>query len=176
MAAGSTYTPISTNTLGSAQSSVTFSSISGAYTDLVLIISGQVSFASSFNMRVNSDSNSNYSNTLLYTDGTSTPGSVRGSNQTQIDYASVNGIGITSYGVYTPIIVNIMNYANTTTYKTFIGTNRTASGGYLGNADITEVVSLWRNTNAITSITVFPSNSANWTTGSTFTLYGILAA
>jgi hypothetical protein len=33
----STYEKIATNTLGSAASSVTFTSISGAYTDLVLI-------------------------------------------------------------------------------------------------------------------------------------------
>jgi hypothetical protein len=38
MAAGNTYTPIVTNTLSSATSSVTFSSISGSYTDLVLVI------------------------------------------------------------------------------------------------------------------------------------------
>jgi hypothetical protein len=171
-----TYEKIATNTLGSATATVTFSSISGTYTDLVLIISGQVSLPSSFNMRVNSDSGSNYSNTLIYTDGTVTLGSVRGANQTQIDYSTTNGISTSSSGYYTPVIVNIMNYSNTNTYKTFIGTNRTAIGGYLGNADLTEVVSLWRNTNAITSITIFASNSANWTTGSTFTLYGIKAA
>jgi hypothetical protein len=36
MAAGNTYTPLATQTLGSAAASVTFSSISGAYTDLVV--------------------------------------------------------------------------------------------------------------------------------------------
>jgi hypothetical protein len=33
----STYEPIATTTLGTATASVTFSSISGAYTDLVLV-------------------------------------------------------------------------------------------------------------------------------------------
>ena len=37
-----TYTPIATTTLGSAQSSYTFSSISSAYTDLILIYNGTV--------------------------------------------------------------------------------------------------------------------------------------
>lgn len=170
-----TYEKVASSTLGSSQSSVTFSSITNTYTDLVLIISAQVSLASAFNMRVNGDTGSNYSNTLLYTDGLSSTGSVRGTNQTQIDYSTTNGIGLSTSSVYTPIFVNIMNYANTTTYKTFIGRNRTTSGGYLGNGDITECVSLWRNTNAITSITVFPSNSGNWTTGSKFTIYGIKA-
>ena len=35
-----TYEPIATNTLGSAAASVTFSSISGTYTDLVVVVSG----------------------------------------------------------------------------------------------------------------------------------------
>ena len=39
MAAGATYEPIATNTLGSAAASVTFSGISGSYTDLILITS-----------------------------------------------------------------------------------------------------------------------------------------
>ena len=43
MAAGNTYTPIATTTLGSAASSYTFSSIPGTYTDLVLVVSGKYS-------------------------------------------------------------------------------------------------------------------------------------
>jgi hypothetical protein len=35
-----TYEPIATTTLGTAEASVTFSTISGAYTDLVLVIEG----------------------------------------------------------------------------------------------------------------------------------------
>jgi hypothetical protein len=35
-----TYEPIATTTLGSAAASVTFSSISGSYTDLVLVVTG----------------------------------------------------------------------------------------------------------------------------------------
>ena len=40
MAAGNTYVALATNTLGSAAASVTFSSISAAYTDLVLVFAG----------------------------------------------------------------------------------------------------------------------------------------
>jgi hypothetical protein len=54
-----TYEPIATTTLSSAQSSVTFSSISGSYTDLVLVsnVSGSGGNA---NLRVtlNSDTGS----------------------------------------------------------------------------------------------------------------------
>jgi hypothetical protein len=38
-----TYEPIATTTLGTAAASVTFSSISGAYTDLVLVCNGNKS-------------------------------------------------------------------------------------------------------------------------------------
>ena len=36
-------------------------------------------------------------------------------------------------------------------------------------------VGLWRNTNAITSVS-FKANGTTWKSGSTFTLYGIKAA
>jgi hypothetical protein len=66
-------------------------------------------------------------------------------------------------------IWQVMNYSNSTTYKTAL-----AKGG---GADYgTEAyVGLWRNTSAITSITVL-SSSGNMATGSTITLYGIKAA
>jgi hypothetical protein len=40
MAAGNTYVAIAEQTLGTAAASVTFSSISGTYTDLVLVVTG----------------------------------------------------------------------------------------------------------------------------------------
>jgi hypothetical protein len=41
MAAGNTYTQIASTTLGTAAASVTFSSIAGTYTDLILIVAGK---------------------------------------------------------------------------------------------------------------------------------------
>ena len=65
MAAGSTYTPIATTTLGSAATSYTFTSIPSTYTDLVLV--GNLSSSSNTNIsiRIYSDSGTNYSNTYL---------------------------------------------------------------------------------------------------------------
>ena len=171
MAAGSTYTPIATTTLGSAQASVTFSSISGSYTDLVLV--GNLGSASAYfaNIRFNSDTGSNYSVTDLYGTGSSA-GSARASNRSvgDIDF----DVNLPS-DVSSNFIANIMNYSNSTTYKTTLTRMNNAANG------VSASVVLWRNTNAITSITILSAssngaNTANIASGSTFTLYGIAAA
>jgi hypothetical protein len=170
MPAGSTYTPIATNTLGSAQASVTFNSFSG-YTDLVLIMQGKSSNSTDDpQLYFNSDTGSNYSLTALSGNG-STASSFRYSNVSNGFYCGLPGW--TSSG-FTTHIVNIMNYANNTTYKSILsrnGANDNASGYNATNA----VVGLWRSTSAITSLTV-DGGSGNIASGSTFTLYGIAAA
>lgn len=163
MPAGATYEPIATTTLGSSQSSVTFSSISGSYTDLVLVFSGSNASGLTGNaIRFNGDTSSNYSSTNLDGDG-SVVSSARHTNQTWIRA----GISFTSQSVS---IINIQNYANTTTNKTVL-----ARGG-AGQSYVRADVGLWRSTSAITSITYFPDSGANFNSGSTFTLYGIKAA
>lgn len=173
MAAGNTYVAIATNTLASATSSVTFSSISGAYTDLVLVVSNFTAANNSANLwaTVNGDGGTNYSTTLLggYTSGAF---SVRTSSTTKLFLGAYN-TGIQSSSSYPAMAtVNFMNYANTTTYKTVL-----ARVGFMtSTASETDVsVSLWRSTAAITSITVNP-DSGNINTGAVFSLYGIAAA
>jgi hypothetical protein len=61
-----------------------------------------------------------------------------------------------------------MDYANTTTFKTWLTRSSTASKG------VDEIVALWRSTSAITSLDVRAA-SDNFGTGSTFKLYGIEA-
>lgn len=157
----STYEPIATQTLGSAASSVTFSSISGSYTDLVLVFNGTVtSSATSWGLQFNSDTGTNYSNTSLFGDGSSA-GSNRATSQT-------NTVGSFSGTDNSTNIVQIMNYSNATTYKTALSRNN--GGGY-----VSARVALWRNTAAITSVTAITASN-QFASGSTFTLYGIKAA
>ena len=168
MAAGNTYEAIATTTLGSNAASVTFSSISGAYTDLQLVVNNKLTVASAryIALQFNSDTASNYSATYLYGDGT-TAASGRGSND---NYARIgNGSGSTSNPATT--VANIMNYSNTTTNKTTVGRSS-------GDSYAIVYVSLWRSTSAITSITVIcdPTSSTLLATGATFSLYGIKAA
>lgn len=164
MAAGNTYTPLATQTLSSAAASVTFSSISGAYTDLVLVVAGQATGAQrNLLLQFNGDTASNYSATILYGDG-SAAASVRVTSQTS---ANVGGIDSTSQS---NTIAQIMNYSNATTYKTVLGRGNSSTN------IVAAKVALWRSTSAITSIVAFLAASDTFTTGSTFTLYGIAAA
>lgn len=163
----STYEKIATTTLGSAAATVTFSSISSAYTDLVIVATLKMNtVAEDPWMRFNGDSGSNYSVTTLWGNGT-TAGSVRFSSQNQIrlNYATDPA---PAGGTY--LIVNIQNYSNTTTYKTALSKIGLASDA------LDTVVGLWRNTSAINEVSFSLANSVSYGTGSTFTLYGILKA
>jgi len=160
-----TYEPIATTTLGSAAASITFTSISGSYTDLVLVSMPLSPASDNLTMQFNSDTGTNYSSTILWGNGSSA-GSTRQTNTAtpyMSYYALTNATPSTS-------IFHIMNYANTTTYKTTLVRVGNASGG-----TDTEVT-LWRSTSAITSIVVKQFGGNNLSSGSTFTLYGIKAA
>ena len=159
-----TYEPIATTTLGSNAPSVTFSSISGTYTDLVLVFSGSVTVPEDFQIQVNSDTGSNYSRTWVTGNG-SAAASARASSDTKMRLAQ-NGYATTGIS---NVIVQFMNYSNTTTNKTVLSRANNAATG------TDAIVNLWRSTAAITSIYVYVP-SGNFATGSTFTLYGILAA
>jgi hypothetical protein len=162
MAAGSTYTPIATQTLGSGVSQVTFSSIPSTYTDLVLVINGGVVY--NLLMWFNNDTATNYSDTYIAGNGTSAS-SNRHSSRANI-VASYDGAAGTTMGTF---VYNIQNYANTTTYKTAIGRASDTSDSVIC------VVGLWRSTAAINRID-FTGNGGNFSTGTMATLYGIAAA
>ena len=167
MANQDAYTPIATQTVsGSSTSSVTFSSISGSYTDLILIINGATSDSATNNFRVrfNSDSATNYSATRLLGDGSSTSTATGSNNYMML--ADINNALFVSK-------IHILNYSNTNIYKTALSRTGNASA-YLG-----AYVGLWRNTSAINQIDILTQSAAPtiyWASGSTFTLYGITAA
>jgi hypothetical protein len=165
MAAGNTYVSIATQTLGSATASVTFNSIPSTYTDLVLVVnSGFSSSSRDLRVQINNDTNTNYSGTFLYGNGTSA-GSTRDTSNTY-GFFDVTGTDITLNATW---IVSFNNYSNTTTYKTYLSRFSNAGRG----TDAT--VGLWSNTAAITSL-VISGSSGNVLSGSTFNLYGIAYA
>ena len=166
-----TYEPIATTTLGSAQSSITFSSIPSTYTDLILVAGslGMNNAGSAGKVRFNGDTGSNYSDTVLLGTGSSAS-SYREANANNIRVYGFN-VGPTGSGNNDNVIVHIQNYANSTTYKTVVCRSN------ITQVELAAVVGLWRSTSAITSVTFVAYNGTDtFTTGSTFTLYGIKAA
>ena len=167
MAAGPTYEPIATTTLGSNQASVTFSSISGSYTDLILIINTKGTSANSYpRFQFNSDTSSVYSRTALSGTGCAAQ-SGRDTNINAIvpEFNTANQSSEFNFN----FICHIMNYSNTSTYKTVLSRSNNANNG------VDAIVSLWRSTSAINSIYI-ALDTGSYVTGSTFTLYGITAA
>lgn len=160
-----TYEPIATYTVTTAQASYTFSSIPATYTDLIMVIAGIPSTTTvGQTLRVNGDTGSNYSTTLINGNGTIYP-SARYTNNTGWEGMNYNAALAPIYNT----ITSFLNYSNATTFKTAL----TRYNG--SNVEVSASVNLWRNTAAITSITaLIPSGT--YAAGSTFTLYGIKAA
>lgn len=155
-----TYIPIATVTTGG--TSYTFTSIPSIYTDLVLVVSGTATGTNiNYGLRFNGDSGTNYSVTRLYGSGTS-PGSDRLANFTNtISSNMTDGSNL--------VIHNIMNYSNTTTFKTVLVRSNTGSGIVWANG------ALWRSTAAINSVQYFTTASGSMASA-TLTLYGIASA
>lgn len=160
----SAYEVISTQTLGSATASVTFSSIPSTYTDLVLAFNGQVATGNNIVLQFNSDTTTNYTATYLLSTGSS----VLSGRTTSRSFIDGGGISATSNSTS---VFDILNYSNATTFKTVLCRSSTP-----GDA-VYSWVSVWRKTpEAINSILVRTVDSYNFSIGCTFTLYGIRAA
>ena len=163
--ATATYEPIATYTATGSETSFTFSSL-GSYTDLYMVVDAKnLTGNSDVLLRFNSDTGTNYSATILGGDGSSAY-SARRTSSTSIICNYFNFLNSTNA---TQFNINIQNFSNATTYKTAIlRANRAAQA--------TEaIVGMWRNTAAVTSVTLAISSS-NYASGSTITLYGIKAA
>ena len=169
MAAGATYTPIATTTLGSNTAYYDFTSIPSTYTDLILISSAATVAGSDITFQVGNgsvDTGNNYSVTWLYGTG-SAAGSARSSNIAfgYFDYYA----GADSTLGNNVATVHFMNYANVNVWKTVLSRSANANSG------VDAVVNLWRSGAAINIIRVKGATS-NLKTGTTLSLYGILSA
>jgi hypothetical protein len=166
----STYEPIATTTASGSSATITFSSIPATYTDLVIVIGNvaTTSGAPNIAMTYNNDTGSNYSSTLLEGNGSSAS-SARRSNTTSITEGNAISLGGSNPST---VIYQVMNYSNTTTYKTCLIRNNEPATTYAG---VGAVVGLWRSTSAINRID-FNLGSGNFSSTSVFTLYGIKSA
>ena len=164
-----TYEPIATYTANGSQSAITFSSIPSTYTDLYLICN--VSYASLgantgyllFQIGNGSVNTSTiYSYTWLVA-GASAGASGKGTGAPYFD--GLTNITGTNNGI---VRFNLNNYANTTTNKTALYR--------VDDSRPLEAVGLCRSTAAVNTLKVYDYSGYNFSSTSTFTLYGIKAA
>jgi len=161
-----TYEPISTTTLGSSASSITFSSIAASWTDLKVVFVGIPLNSTGIYtaIRLNSDTGSNYSYTEIIGNG-SAASSSRASNTNTL---YLNDAG-SSGSMPCMQIIDLFSYAGSTNKTLLCSSNLDANGGGL----VLNLVGLWRNTAAITSIEIWKAAGNDFQSGTTATLYGI---
>jgi hypothetical protein len=155
-----TYKPLANLTLGSSAASVTFSSISQSYKDLILVVTGLPTTGEQFfYLYFNSDTGANYIRLEAIGTG-STPAYFSASNLIPI---TLNASAITSN------ILNVMDYSATDKHKTVLYrlTNPSASTAMGAGR--------WANTAAITTIAVTGYNGGAMASGTTLALYGVAA-
>ena len=156
-----TYEPIATTTLGSTASTITFSSISSAYTDLRVVLvttSGSGTPA----LRFNNISTTTYSWTYLKGNGTAAA-SGTSSNDVYI------GLGVSAAP---PLMftIDVFSYAGSTNKTALVST----AADNNGSGEVMRAVGLWRSTAAITRIDLIQQGATTYGAGTTATLYGIL--
>ena len=167
----SNYESISTVTVGSGgSSSVTFSSIPATYTHLQvrgIVRSTRALSQAGVSFRLNSDTNTNYSFHGLVGNGSSAS-SYGFATQNYANIGEMPADNAAS-GIFGSLVIDILDYKDTNKYKTV----RLLTGQDRNGAGETGLFSgLWRNTNAITAITIF-ENASNIAEYSQFALYGI---
>lgn len=161
--ATATYVPIATQTLSTAASSITFSSIPSTYTDLrIVLVATQTGGNSDALATLNGDTGTNYSNTYL-----------RGTGSAAASYSYVNQAHFTLDQNTVSTIpelftMNIFSYAGAS-YKTILSTSAEDMNG---SGVVSAGVGLWRSTAAVTSVTL-TGQYYNWAAGTTATLWGI---
>jgi hypothetical protein len=162
-----TYTLIASNTLSSAAASVTFSSIPGTYTDLVLRASIRATTGTNPTSYwyANGDTSALYSNTNLSGNG-ATAASGRNSSDTAWGYWTVDGSSATA-NTFASIELYIPSYtaSQSKTAASFYAQENNQITAYLG-----VVAGLYRSNTAITSLTM---TNPTFDVGSSFFLYGI---
>ena len=158
----STYDKIASATGTGSAGDITFSIIPSTYTDLVLVANIFTTANANQTFKVNGSS-SGYSNTWITGNGSTAVSSRNSSNNSLT--TQVNIFAGSTEPAFT--VMQFMNYANTSTYKTVLSRTSRAS-------QATEAfVGLWSNTAAISSIVI---SGGTFTTNAVFTLYGIKAA
>jgi hypothetical protein len=166
------YESIQTYVVGSGgQATITFNTIPSTYKHLQLrgfMQNNRGTFSTStYLLRANSDSGSNYYNHILVGNGSNA--SAAAYSDTAVNPNDASGTGVSN--VFGATIIDILDYTNTnknTTFRMLNGVDINASGGFVSLNS-----ALWNNTAAITTLTITPAHGTLWNQYSSFALYGI---
>jgi hypothetical protein len=169
--------PLMTTTVSSAVSAVTFSDIPQAYEHLqiraILKTNENSSGATNIEMRLNSDTGSNYTRHYLRGTGSAADaGAATSQSKFTVGTAIQSSAGLAN--MFGAMVVDILDYTNINKYTTV----RALSGQNTNGSGTTGMwlqSGLWLNTAAITNISLF-SSSSNINQYSSFALYGIKRA
>lgn len=160
-----TYTLIDSTTLTSSASSVTFSSITQDYRDLVLVVEwAGVSNGVVARVRINNDSGTNYSYVNAYGTGSGTSSFSATYSSIRTDIAGLDTSNKAQFKI------DFMDYSATDKHKTLLLRSNHTSGSRVGM-----VCQRWANTSAITRLDIYEEFGTNLAAGSTFYLLGIEA-
>lgn len=165
-----TYDKIQTYTAGASQATFTFTSIPQTYTELVIVVQepNVASGSNEHGMTVNGDTGNNYQWAGWYVSGTSRTWFDSGNSG--VERIRIGG-GVASE----PTHIRIFNYSQTGYYKGVQVEYRITSSGIANMGFLTGV---WRNTNAITSVTIDTYGGQfgyYFRAGTVATMYGIKA-
>ena len=166
----STYEKIQTTTISSATSALSFTSISSAYTDLILAWAYKSNSSNNPTLKLTFNGNStDYSGRQMGGNGVAPSSNNTTSATSYIALARLTG-GPTPSGETALMLLHVMDYTNSGKYKSiFCQFNSASTGGELD-------VGVWANNAAINRIDIDTSTSTDFAVGSVITLYGIKAA
>lgn len=163
-----TYTALASTVLSGSTTTVSFTSIPGSYTDLIVRISGRVSTAG-----VNFDNPTIKINTVTTNrSGTNASFSSSTASSTSVGTGGIAlPAALATSNTFGAVELRIPNYANTSYNKPFWITSVSESNG--SGTNYGQIVAgLWASTAAITQLD-FDMTPNNFVTGSRFDLFGV---
>lgn len=158
-----TYIALANLTLTGTDAEITFASIPNSYRDLVVVVNADGTQQTDFFLRLNGDTGSNYNTVRMQGNGTTASGATT-ANQTG---ARLNGSADIMTDFSFNAVINIMDYSVTDKQKSVLSRTNSSAG-------VDTTAARWANTNAVTSVTVYPA-AGSFDVGSTFALFGIVS-
>lgn len=152
-----TYNPLITYTLPSDVGTIKFYNLSAAYRDLVVVVAGSSATATGLALTFNDVSTTTYGHARVNIVGTGAPGTNNNTSQSSI--AGPNYGALPSSAVF-----HVMDYSATDKHKTVVYEGTKQDTNYFG-------VGRWASTAAIHTVQL----TGTFTTGMTFSIYGIAA-